>query len=308
MNIGKLGIPENFEEKLPELKAKTLKWETIYNSKTEINSKTTISFYQPINENNVGNLVLIPGLATNSRIDPLMKAIQYWGLTHRYNIVNIDSFLGDFENDISIEKIQNNTYPELKTVLTESIKFVQPYIANKHSCIIGHCVSATAITDILNDCVKQGKPMPVQSAILFAPFPKIPQSKYDAIMLRRIQITEAEQKNLIVLDPVTKLKIQHMQFVCAMQNFVTSVEHIDFEPNIVAQWGIPVSFVVAGRDKISPASRAKENFELLLKEHGTTEPKYLYLPERKHAFEQLYKSYSDIIEIIKSQRKKIKAK
>lgn len=300
MLISKLGIPENFAEKLPDLKSKTLKWETIYKSGTQINSKSTISFYQSLTPN-VGNLILIPGLASNSKIDPLMKAIQYWGLTHRYNIINIDSFLGDIENDVTPDNIHNNTYPELKTVLTGSIKFVQPYTMNKHTCVIGHCVSASLITDILNDCVKNQEQVPVQSAILFAPFPKIPQSKYDAIMSRRMQI-ETENKNISILDPVTTLKLKHMKFVCAMQEFVKSVENVAFEPKIIAQWGIPVSFVVAGRDKISPASRAKENFELLSKESGPTKPQYLYLPERKHTFEQLYANYKDIIQIIKTQR------
>lgn len=304
MIISKLGIPENFADKLPDLKSKTLKWETLYKSGTEKNSKTTISFYQSLNSN-VGNLVLVPGMASNSKIDPLMKMIQYWGLTHRYNIINIDSFLGDFEKEITPDNIHDYDYSELKTVLQRSLKFIQPHIANKHSCIIGHCVSTTIITDMLNDDIKNGEALPVQSAILFAPFPKILPSKYDAIMSRRMQI-EAENKNCAILDPITALKLKHMKFICAMHDFIETVEAIPFEPEIIAQWGIPVSFVVAGRDKISPATRAKENFEQITKEQGTTKAQYLYLPERKHTFEQLYKNYNDIIQIIKTQRNKTK--
>ncbi len=304
MIISKLGIPENFADKLPELKSKTLKWETLYKSGTQINSKTTISFYQSLNPA-VGNLVLVPGMATNSKIDPLMKMIQYWGLKHRYNIINIDSFLGDFEKDITPESVHDNNYSELKTVLSGSIKFIQPHTVNKHTCIVGHCVSTTIITDILNDIVKNGEKIPVNSAIFFAPFPKILPSKYDAIMLKRAQM-ETENKNVANLDPITALKLKHMKFICAMHDFIETVENIAFEPKTIAQWGIPVSLVVAGRDKISPAARAKENFEQISKEQGTTKLQYLYLPERKHTFEQLYANYNDIIKIIKTQRNKAK--
>lgn len=304
MIISRLGLPENFADKLPELKSKTLKWKTLYKSGTKINSETTISFYQSLNPA-IGNLVLVPGMATNSKVDPLMKMIQYWGLKHRYNIINIDSFLGDFEKDITPESVHDNNYSELKTVLSESIKFIQPHIVNKHTCIIGHCVSTTIITDILNDIVKNGEKLPVNSAILFAPFPKILPSKYDAIMLKRAQM-ETENKNVANLDPITALKLKHMKFICAMHGFIETVENIPFEPKTIAQWGIPVSFVVAGRDKISPAARAKENFEQISKEQGTTKLQYLYLPERKHTFEQLYQNYNDIIQIIKTQRNNTK--
>ena len=304
MFVSELGIPENFADKLQGLKSKTLKWETLYKSGTEKNSKTTISFYQSLNPA-IGNLILVPGMATNSRIDPLMKMIQYWGLKHRYNIINIDSFLGDFEKDITTENVHNNTYSELKTVLSGSLSFIQPHIVNKHACIIGHCVSTTIITDILNDNVKNEEKLPVNSAIFFAPFPKILPSKYDAIVSKRAQM-ETENKNIANLDPISALKLKHMNFICAMHEFIETVDTIPFEPKIIAQWGIPVSFVVAGRDKISPAMRAKENFEQITKEQGTTKAQYLYLPERKHTFEQLYKNYNDIIQIIKTQRIKTK--
>ena len=304
MLISKLGIPENFEDKLPDLKAKTLKWETLYKSGTQVNSKTTISFYQSSNPA-IGNLILVPGMATNSTIDPLMKMIQYWGLKHRYNIINIDSFLGDIEKDITPDNAHNCTYSELKTVLSGSIRFIQPHTVNKHTCIIGHCVSTTVITDVLNDIVKNKETLPVQSALFFAPFPKFTKSKYDTVVTKRAQL-EIESKNVANLDPITALKLKHMRFICAMHEFVETAGNVVFEPKIIAQWGIPVSLIAAGRDKISPATRIKENIEQINNEQGTTKLQYLFLPESKHTFEQLYKSYNDIIQIIKTNRNKTK--
>lgn len=304
MLISQLGIPEDFADKLPDLKLKTLKWETVYKSGTQINSKTTISFYQSLNPA-IGNLILVPGMATNSKIDPLMKPIQYWGLTHRYNIINIDSFLGEIEKDISPAIINGDTYSELTTALSGSIRFIQPHIADKHTCIIGHCVSTTIITDILNDIVKNKEALPVQSAIFFAPFPKFTKSKFDTIVAKHTQL-EIESQNTINLDPITALKLKHMKFICSMHGFIEAAGNIEFKPDIFAQWGIPVSLVAAGRDKISPATRIKENLETLSKEHGTTKLQYLFLPERKHIFEDLYTNYNDIIQIIKTHRNNTK--
>ena len=299
-----LGIPDNFEEKLPNLKNKTLRWRNLYRSGTTINSESNISFYQN-NGNNpaVGNLILVPALATNSSVDPLMKTIQYWGLTHRYNVFNIDTFLGDFERELTPEEVQKNTYPEFKAIVKQSIDFILPYTDNKPICIVGHCVSSTAISDILNDCVRNKEKLPVHGAVLFAPFPEIPQSKYDSLMMRRLQIESAKQASGVI-DPVTMIKFQHIKFVCAMQNFIKTAESVKFEPEIMSQWGIPVSFVIAGRDKISPASRTKENLEKLNSCNGSTESHYLYIPNKKHSFEKFYDDSVAVIELIKQQRKK----
>ena len=43
-----IGVPENFNDLLPELKAKTLKWETVCYSGTKINNNAKISFYSAI--------------------------------------------------------------------------------------------------------------------------------------------------------------------------------------------------------------------------------------------------------------------
>lgn len=292
------GIPENFEEQLPELKTKTMKWETVCYSGTATNSKSTISFYKPIENKILGNLILVPGLATNSRVDPLMKSIQYWGLTHHYNIVNIDTFLNDFEQADNHEFIAKNTYPELKTILKQSIQFIRSHIDNNHTCIIGHCLSSTAITDVLNEFTKKRQPLPVQSAIFFAPWPIIPKSKFDTL---KAYITKTES-NPLPIDSATRLKIQQKKFVYAMQNVVHQIEDSKFEPSIVAQWGIPVSYIVAGRDKTAPADRAKAHIELLTKEQGSTKFDYLYLPERQHTFENLYQEAKNIISVIKTQR------
>ena len=52
-------------------------------------------------------------------------------------------------------------------------------------------------------------------------------------MLKRAQM-ETENKNVANLDPITALKLKHMKFICAMHDFIETVENIAFEPKTIA--------------------------------------------------------------------------
>jgi len=297
MNFDKLTLPNNFEEKLPELKQRTLKWQTVFNSGTEINSSATISFHEVLDGRPIGNLVLVPALATNSQIDPLMKSITYWGLTHKYNITNIDTFLGDFETEITPDNIKQFSYLEFKSLLYQTFKFIAPY-TTKNTCVIAHCIGSVGVTGVFNDYIRNGEKLPVQSAIFFSPWPKMPAQQYDALQVLRKRMEKNKDKQDIVMQK----KIQHMNFVSTLQEFGLIMFDVKFEPEIINQWKIPVTFVAAGRDNISPATRVSENFNTL---HNMQNGRYfncLYLPNAPHSFKNAYKDKNAIIKLIKNQR------
>ena len=299
----KFGIPEDFETLLPNLKEKTLKWETVYHSGSEINSSSNISFYQPLSDNFYGTIILIPGLATNIDFDPLMKAITYWALTHKYRIINISTFIHDFLSEIKPEKMQNNTYPEFKTIIHQSLKFVQPYIINKPSVLIGHCASSNGIIDTFNECVKKDEKIPVSSTMLFAPWPKRPNDNYKESVYRLKKEYE-QQVDTKKLDQISTIKLAHIRFLFAMADFIQETENTKFEPDLMIQWGIPVTFVTAQRDKICPPARIKQYYDILRQKSDNFN--YLYLPNKKHSFEKLYEDTNAVISLIRSQRKKTK--
>lgn len=300
-----LGIPDNFEDKFPELQAKTLKWHTVCNSGTQINSTSSVSFFQTTQRSVLGNLILVPALATNSDVDPLMRCIQYWGLTHGYNVINIDTFLGDFNQDVSPEQLRNNNYPEFKNILTHSLRSVYSFTNNRHTCIIGHCVTTSSIIDILNDCVKKQEKMPVQSAMFFAPWPVITPLHFKSILLHRLQIEE-EIKQTGIVDKNTKTKIQQMKYFYAMEHFVREIENIKFEPEIMSKWGIPASFIVASKDKFSPAQRIEQYINVLKSHKNANNFSYLYLQDKKHSFEQLACDVNSALKLLKLQRQQTK--
>ena len=112
-----IGVPENFNDLLPVLKAKTLKWETVCYSGTKINNNAKISYDASFFPDSYGNIILSPGLGTNTDIDPLMRTITFWSLTHKYNIITFDTFLGQFCDVPSFEIAQKNTYSEFVSLL-----------------------------------------------------------------------------------------------------------------------------------------------------------------------------------------------
>ena len=299
MNFDKLALPKDFEEKLPELKQRTLKWQTLYNSGTEINSSATISFHEALGVSPIGNLILVPALATNSKIDPLMKSVTYWGLTHRYNITNIDTFLGDFEADITPDNIKQFTYLEFKSLLHQTFKFIAPY-TTKNACVIAHCIGSVGVTGVFNDYIKNSEKLPVQSAVFFSPWPKMAVQRYDAIKVLRKRM----ENNPDVLDTNTKKKIQHMNFISTLQEFGLIMFDVKFEPEIINQWKIPVTFVSAGRDNIAPATRVSEKFNVLHNMSNGHYFKYMYLPAATHTFQNAHKDTNAIVNLIKNQRRR----
>ena len=293
-----LGLPENFADRLPELRQKTLKWQTVYHSGSKINSAATITFHQAVSDKSLGTIILIPGLATNNNFDPLMSSVSYWGLTHKYNIVTIDTFINDFLSEIKPEKIKFNTYEEFKTIIYQSLKFVQSYNPNSYHIAVGHCASSNGITGTFNDCVKQSLPIPVQSALLFAPFSKTPSETFENSVKRLLSSTLNDVKR--TNDPVAKIKVKHLSFLAAMENFIKEEEAVSFEPDLMVQWNIPVTFVTGQLDKISPFDRINKYTEILNQKSSNF--KHLYLKNKKHNFATLYTDTNAIIEIIRSQR------
>ena len=300
-SYSKFGIPDDFEEILTELKQRTLKWQTLYHSGTKINSQATISFHSALTDKPFGNLVLVPGLATNSKIDPLTKSITYWGLTHQYNVFTIDTILGDFETNVNQDNAYKYTFDEVKNILHQTFRFITPY-TNQKACITGHCISTILITAIFNDYVKNNQQNPFHSAIFFAPWPEITKQKYTA-MEAYYKILQNQPKPW---GDITKAKIQHLKYVLSLYK----LRHLDiqqqFEPEIMNKWQIPVTFVAANRDNIAPASHINTNVDILRSLPNGKYFNYLRFPNATHTFHNAYQDTDSVLQLIKSQRKKIR--
>ena len=75
----------------PDIKKQSIQWRAKFSSDTEIASKGYIIKYA-LHAEPRGNLVLIPGMASNCKTEPLMQGFITWGLLHKYNIYTLETF------------------------------------------------------------------------------------------------------------------------------------------------------------------------------------------------------------------------
>lgn len=303
------GIPNNFEEMLPDLKSKTLKWETVCYSGTKINQSAKIQYYAAVASNPYGDIILSPGLGTNTSIDPLMKTLTFWALTHRHNVITFDTFLGDFSEDISFEIAQRNTYPEFVALLESCIKFVEPYSVASKNIIIGHSAGATGIVDALNNIVKKDEKLNIGSVMLFAPW--VSTEWFDSfkdIIYKRCESNgfENPHKILPVMNIFDANQTKTARYMCIMPKFLTEMEESPFRPDLMNKWNTYITIVAGEKDRKVSTETLQQRFEELTKQSNRNLFQFIVLPDAKHSFLKIYDNNQSVISLIKSQRKKIR--
>ena len=303
------GIPNNFDELLPDLKSKTLKWETVCYSGTKINQSAKISYYATISTSPYGDIILSPGLGTNTDIDPLMETITYWGLTHRYNIITLNTFLGNFIDQPSFEQAQNNTYPEFVSLLESCVKFIEPYSIASKNILIGHSAGATGIIDALNNIAKKEEKININSVMLFAPW--VSKEWFDAfrdMIYQRCESNKFENPHKIlpimnIFDADLTKKARYMSI---MPKFLTEMTDSPFRPDLMNKWNTYITIIAGSKDRKISTKALQERFQELEKQPNRNLFQFITLPDAKHSFLQIYKDNQSVISLIKSQRKRLR--
>lgn len=307
--FAQFGVPDDFNEKLPDLKEKTLKWETVCYSGTKINQSAKISYYATVSSNPYGDIILSPGLGTNTDIDPLMKTIHYWGLTHRYNIITFNTFLGDFIETPSFEQAQINTYPEFVTLLESCIKFIEPYSIASKNILIGHSAGATGIVDALNNIVQKEEKVNINSVMLFAPW--VSKEWFDAfrdMIYKRCESNNFDNPHNILplLNIFDAEKTGITRYMSIMPKFLTEMENSPFRPDLMNKWNTYITIIAGEKDRKISTQALQMRFQALMKESNRNLFQFIILPDAKHSFLSIYKNNQSVISLIKSQRKKIR--
>lgn len=309
--FAQFGVPDDFNEKLPDLKSKTLKWETICYSGTKINQSAKISYYATFANNPYGDIILSPGLGTNTSIDPLMKTLTYWALTHRYNVITFDTFLGDFTDTISFETAQRNTYPEFVALLESCIKFIEPYSIAQKNILIGHSAGATGTIDALNNIVKKEEKLNIGSVMLFAPW--VSKEWFDSfkeMIYHRCESNgfENPHKILPVMNVFNSEHSSSGRYMTIMPKFLTDMEESPFRPDLMNKWNTYITIVAGEKDRKISTEALQERFSELMKQSNRNLFQFIVLPEAKHSFLKIYANNQSVISLIKSQRKRIRNK
>ena len=304
-------IPANFNELLPEIKEKTFKWRFEYSTRSENATIGYITHYSPVLPNGKKpntNIILAPGLASNSDIEPLMKAITYWALTKHFNVYSITTFLGDFKTEVSPELAERNTFPEFIKLMDMGIDLIEEQCHDQWTCIIGHSAGAAGAIEIFNKRIQENKKPRVSAAILFAPY--CTKQWHDFIRslyknrncAQNTSDEEFSKHPMGLISPHDIFNTNHVRYVTVYPNFYDNLEPTSFNPDLMAKYNIPITIVGGGRDKKSP-------IEMLRKIHKTLSLgpnghlfKFVEFPNSKHSFIDQHTDYQSIIKLIQSQR------
>ena len=162
-----------YKNELPALKDAAFRWELKYSSRTENKTIGQISYYSVNNTPSDNCIILAPGLASNTRSEPLMRIIEYWALTVKYDVYCLDTFLGNFLPEQSQELATKHTFAEYIDLIDTGLDRIESECkANKYtySCLIGHSAGATGIFEIYNKRISDRKKLRFSASVLFAPY------------------------------------------------------------------------------------------------------------------------------------------
>jgi len=299
-------VLNNFEKHLIAIKAKTLKWRTVCYSQTEHNRPAVISCYGALNKNTCGDIVLIPGLAANTDIDPLMKTLLFWGLTHRRNVFCIDTFLGHFQNKATKEDAAHNTYPEFIAVLENSIKYLEKQIIPNKNIFIGHSAGATGLIDAMNKLTIKHEKHYIGSVVLFAPWASV--NCFDMLIkVLRKRCTsnnfDCSQDILPVSNGFDFKETGKVRYVSVSPSFLNDMIYSDFRPDLMTKWGANITVVAGEKDTKVSVDTLKQYYKNLVEQNTHSDTlEFIVLPNARHSILQPFSNNRSVINIIKNQK------
>ena len=91
-----------------------------------------------------------------------------------------------------------------------------------------------------------------------------------------------------------------------MPDFFIDMQKYPFRPDLMNKWNTHTTIIAGAKDKKSPVSQIQSKFEELTKQPNKHLFDFIVLPDEKHSFIQLYQHKTSVINLIKSQSKKIR--
>lgn len=300
-------IPPDFTKNLPLIYEQTFQWTVDILLHPDCPPRGSITHYA-VNDKAYGNIILAPGLASNTKIEPIMQSISYWSLTHRYNVYALNSFLGEFLENPTPADAQRNTYQEFINLMDTGIDIVEKHCAGTWTCLIGHSIGSTGAVEIFNRRVLSGKKPRVSAAILFAPllFPAHSERQKDVYRrFRHIQDMSEEkfqETPMQILSPHDFPNAPTTRYVPIMPQFLDDACGRPLRPDLMNKWGIPVTIVAGGQDRRVAISELRAAYDQVAQMPNGHLFKFVEFPNSKHSFIDQHKHFDDVLKIIKSQR------
>lgn len=304
-------IPDNYYEILNELKDKHFCWETNFCSRTENRTIGHITHYSIDNSPAQNCLILIPGLASNTRTEPLMKVVEYWALTHRHDVYCLDTFLGDFLPFVSQELAEKHTFDEFINLVDTGMDIIEKDVKSKnyrHSCLIGHSAGAIGAFEIYNRRIRERKKLRFSASVMFAPhiehsFTVYIQNFFKKFTFKNNINEEVFKKTAIGVNSPHEPRIDGIYpKISILPTFYDDVDSVEFYPELMDRYGIPITLVAGGLDKKSPPENLRKKYNVLRQGKNGDLWKLVVFKDSRHSFIDQHKDYDAILRLIQSQK------
>ncbi|MBR2286292.1 MAG: alpha/beta hydrolase [Alphaproteobacteria bacterium] len=298
-------IPKNYADALPELKGKYFTWQMHFSSRTDLGTIGQITHYS-VGDVARGNFVLVPGLASNTQIEPLMGALSYWSLKHKYNIYALDTFLGNFKPEISAELAKKNTFPEFIDLMDAGLEIVSKMSMGKWTCVVGHSLGGTGVLEVFNRRVLQNRPVGFSGAILFAPYVTKEWFDFSKKFMHHHQYPdlsddEFEKVPMGLMSPHDVMLVRQNRYVSLFTKFYDEVVALQPRPDLMAQYNIPVTMVAGGKDQKSPIEYIRSIYNQVNEYSPKEKMRFVEFPESRHSFMHQHEDWVAILRVMRSQ-------
>ena len=304
-------IPKNYMDTLSELKDKYFAWKTEFSSKTDIATTGHITHYEIRDTMARGNFVLVPGLASNTQIEPIMCAVSYWALSHKYNIYTVDTFLGEFKPECTQDLAAKNTLPEFLDLMDAGLDVVSKMSAGQWTCVVAHSLGGTGVLEVANRRVQDNRPIGFSGMILFAPFIIGEWIDFTKGFVKHYQYPDLSDEEFYkmpmkLISPHDVYHSKQVRCVSVYPKFYDDINKLQPRPDLMAKYDIPVTLVAGGLDRKSPPKNIRSVYNAVHEQNANI--KFVEFPNSRHSFIDQHNDWNAILRLIKSQHTRVTKK
>ncbi|MDR1207429.1 MAG: hypothetical protein LBK26_03385 [Rickettsiales bacterium] len=294
-------LPDEISESLKSIESKSLVTPVEFSGGSPVSNYGHITHYE-ISSKHTGNIVLLPGLASNTKIDPLMNACRLWSLSHNYNVFCLDHFLGDFKPEFSETDAKNNSYEQFMNVITAGLNMISTMSEGKWTALLAHSFGARGGIDYFNAKAESDQITNFSAVALFAPFAS--KEHTDRLIRTRHKGTTASDEELREL-PISFTNPNNPDKQNTHVSFYPSMLYSkDPRPDMMRKWNMDTIFVTGGRDHRAPAAVHYQLYQELSQGPNGHMFKYVEFPASNHSFFDQHKDYINLMRLVKSLRDK----
>ncbi|MDE6250560.1 MAG: hypothetical protein K2M34_02915 [Alphaproteobacteria bacterium] len=278
----------------PEIKEQAIQWRAKIISGTDIASfgyVTKYSLYTPAR----GNLILIPGMASNCKTEPLFQEFITWGLRHKYDVYSLETFLGRFQPDVNLKYAQENTVPELINLIDTGLETIAKHASNNPMRIVAHSAGAVGTMFAINKQIAQKRPINIENVTLFAPF--IADERFARIKkfyrLRSKSEEEFQRTPIRVENPF--VNPPQPRYISVLPAFFEQITNLNLVTPETATYNFPVTIVGGGRDNKVPCDALQKLYKKLATLPNGERFQYVLFPKSNHSFISQSNNLFDIL-------------